>query len=95
MASLTADRDRKLALMGVEVDENAATEEQQMMADAVDAMELDPDYFDAQLVVDDANFKEIHDNQKTLAIEANWFNEKEDYMKVLRNIKEFRVLKMP
>ena len=48
--------------MGVEVDENAMTEEAQMMADAVDAMELDADYFDPQMVSDDNNLKEIHDN---------------------------------
>lgn len=39
--------------------------------------------------------KEIFDNQKTLTIEATWFNEKEDWVKVLKNIKAFRVLKMP
>lgn len=39
--------------------------------------------------------KEISDNQKMLTIEATWFNEKEDWMKVLKNIKAFRVLKMP
>jgi hypothetical protein len=65
------------------------------MTDAVDAMELDVEYFDPQLVNDDSNLKEIHDNQKTLTIEATWFKEKEDWMKVLKNIKEFRVLKMP
>lgn len=46
MAALTADRDRKLELMGIEVDENAMNEEQQAMADATDALELDADYFD-------------------------------------------------
>ncbi len=81
--------------MGVEVDENALTEEAQMMTDAVDAMELDADYFDPQMVSDDSNLKDIHDNQKTLCIEATWFNEREEWMKVLKNIKEFRVLKMP
>ncbi len=53
VASLTRDRDRKLDLMGVERDENAEGEEAQIMADAIDALELDADYFDLQLVQDD------------------------------------------
>ena len=66
-----------------------------MMTDAVDALELDADYFDLQMVQDDAQLKEIYDNQKTLQIEASWFNEKEDWKKVLTDIKAFKVLKMP
>ena len=95
VASLTRDRDRKLDLMNVERDENAEGEEAQMMTDAVDALELDADYFDLQMVQDDAQLKEIYDNQKTLQIEASWFNEKEDWKKVLTDIKAFKVLKMP
>ena len=47
------------------------------------------------MVTDDAVLKEIHDNQKTLEIEAKWFQEREEYSKILNNIKSFRVLKMP
>lgn len=65
------------------------------MADAVDALELDQDYFDSQMVQDDTVLKEIHDNQRTLQIEAQWFTEKEEWQKILANIKAFRVLKMP
>ena len=65
------------------------------MADAHDAMELDADYFEAQMVTDDAVLKDIHDNQKTLETEAKWFQEREEYIKILNNIKSFRVLKMP
>ena len=43
------------------------------MADAHDAMELDVDYFEAQMITDDAILKDIHDNQKTLETEAKWF----------------------
>ena len=39
--------------------------------------------------------KDIHDNQKTLTIEAQQFQEKEDWQKILANIKAFRVLKLP
>ena len=39
--------------------------------------------------------KNIYDNQKTLTIEASWFCEKEDWKKVLQDIKGFKVLKMP
>ena len=70
VASLTRDRDRKLDLLNVEKDENAENEEAQMMTDAIDALELDADYFDLQLVQDDSQLKEIYDNQKTLTIEA-------------------------
>ena len=65
------------------------------MIDAVDALELDIDYFDNQMVQDDAILKDIHDNQRTLAVEAKWLLEKEDWQKILANIKAFRVLKMP
>ena len=95
VASLTADRDRKLELMGIEKDENAEGELQQELLDAADLLELDADYFDLQIVQDDSIFKEIHDNQKTLQIEAKWFQEKEDWKKLLENLKDFRVLKMP
>ena len=39
--------------------------------------------------------KDIHDNQKTLTIEAQYFEEKEEWKKILANIKAFRVLKLP
>ena len=81
--------------MGVERDENAENELMQEMTDTADAMELDVDYFDLQIVQDDATLKEIYENQKTLTIEAQWFMEKEDWMEVLKNVKAFRVLKMP
>lgn len=61
----------------------------------MDAIDLDPEYFVEQTVVDDATLKEIHDNQKTLQVEAKWFLEKEEYQKILSSIKDFRVLKMP
>ena len=64
--------------MGIERDENEEKENEQEMLDAVDALELDIDYFDNQMVQDDPVLKEIHDNQRTLAIEAQWFQEKED-----------------
>ena len=44
-ASLIADRDRKLELMGIERDEGAENEQAQEMTDVCDAMELDEDYF--------------------------------------------------
>ena len=50
VASLTSDRDRKLESMGIERDENADGEEAQEMTDAVDALELDTDYFDTQML---------------------------------------------
>ena len=65
------------------------------MAEAVDALELDADYFDTQMIQDDTILKDIHDNQRTLEIEAKWFQEKEEWQKILANIKAFRVLKMP
>lgn len=49
------------------------------MTDAIDAIDLDPDYFKEAIVSDDAVFKEISDNQKTLMIESKWFLEKEEY----------------
>lgn len=73
IASLTADRDRKLEAMGIEVDENVAGEQATEMLEAVDALELDNDYFDTQMIQDDAILKDIHDNQRTLEIEAKWF----------------------
>ena len=63
--------------------------------DAIDALELDVDYFDNQMVQDDAVLKDIHDNQRNLSIEAQFFKEKEEWQKILANIKAFRVLKMP
>ena len=81
--------------MGVERDENAENEQAQEMTEAVDALELDIDYFDTQMLQDDAVLKDIHDNQRTLAVESQWFKEKEEWQKVLANIKAFRVLKMP
>lgn len=49
------------------------------MADAVEALELDSDYFDTQMIQDDLVLKDIHDNQRTLEIEAKWFTEKEEW----------------
>lgn len=46
VSSLTADRDRKLEMMGVEVDEAAQNDQQNDMNDAMEALELDQDYFD-------------------------------------------------
>lgn len=92
--ALTADRDRKLAVLGVQVDENAEPEEDQAMRDAMDALDLDPDYFIHQAVQDDPIFKQIFDNQKHLIIEAQYYTERDEYKKVLSNIKSFRVLKM-
>lgn len=46
IASLTADRDRKLEMMGVEVDEGEANDRAQEMTDAQEVLELDQDYFD-------------------------------------------------
>ena len=43
------------------------------MMDAIDALELDVDYFDNQMVQDDAVLKDIHDNQRNLSIEAQFF----------------------
>ena len=40
------------------------------MADALEALELDVDYFDNQMMQDDPILKDIHDNQRTLTIEA-------------------------
>lgn len=91
---MTADRDRKLAVLGVQVDENAEPEEDQAMRDAMDALDLDPDYFIHQSVQDDPIFKQIFDNQKHLIIEAQYYTERDEYKKVLSNIKSFRVLKM-
>ena len=62
IACLTADRDRKLEAMGIERDENAENEQAQEMAEAVDALELDIDYFDTQMLQDDTVLKDIHDN---------------------------------
>ena len=50
VSSLTADRDRKLEMMGVEVDEAAQNDQQNDMNDAMEALELDQDYFDQQIV---------------------------------------------
>ena len=92
---MTADRDRKLEIMGVEKEENAENDQQQEMVDAIDAIDLDHEYFTEAVVNDDAVFKEISDHQKTLMVEAKWFLEKEEYKQILSNIKAFRVLKMP
>lgn len=94
IASLTADRDRKLALMNVAAEEPVENEEQQEMIDELDALELDPDYFLLGVVNDDPVFKTIYDSQKTLEIEAKWFKKKDEWKKVLTNLKSFRVLKM-
>ena len=40
-ASLISDRDRKLELMGIEVEEGAEAEEAQRMTEAHDGIELD------------------------------------------------------
>ena len=95
VASLTADRDRKLELMKVEKDENAESETQQALIDAMEFTQLDSNYFVETLVSEDAVFKEIHDNQKLLQIEAKWMIEKETWQKILQGIKAFRVIKMP
>lgn len=50
VACLTADRDRKLEAMGIERDENEEKEQEQEMIDALEAMELDVDYFDNQMM---------------------------------------------
>ena len=52
IAILTADRDRKLAMMGVYAGEEGADDGgvDEAMRDAIDNMELDPDYFIYQLV---------------------------------------------
>ena len=47
------------------------------------------------MIQDDAILREIHDNQKTLSIEAKWFLEKDDWKKAIEQVKAFRVLKMP
>ena len=47
------------------------------------------------MIQDDDVLKNIYDSQKTLSIEAKWFQEKEEWQKILTNIKAFRVLKMP
>ena len=62
--ALTADRDRKLAMMGVQTGEDGADADNvdEAMRDAIDNMELDPDYFMYQMVQDDAVFKTIYDN---------------------------------
>ena len=70
VAALTADRDRKLAVLGIVTEENAEPEEDQAMRDAIDALDLDPDYFLYQAVQEDPIFKNIFDNQKHLMIEA-------------------------
>mmetsp|Transcript_1472 Transcript_1472/g.2139 ORF Transcript_1472/g.2139 Transcript_1472/m.2139 type:complete len:82 (+) Transcript_1472:1105-1350(+) len=70
VAALTADRDRKLAVLGIVAEENAEPEEDQAMRDAMDALDLDPDYFLHQAVQEDTIFKNIFDNQKHLMIEA-------------------------
>ena len=99
VASLTADRDRKLALLNPPVEgEGIGEVEQQQekeVTEAMESIELDNDYFEPNLMQDDAVLKEIMDNQKTLMIEAKCFTEKEEWIQVLRGIKEFRVLKMP
>ena len=61
-AALTADRDRKLAVISVQNDENAEPEEDQAMRDAMDALELDEDYFIFQAVEEDPIFKNIATN---------------------------------
>lgn len=95
IASLTADRDRKLELMGIEKDETAEGDKAQELADAIDGMELDEDYFPLPVVQDDPTLKEIYEAQKTLTIEATNFLEKEEWTNLLTNIRDFRVLKMP
>lgn len=96
-AALSADRDRKLAIMGVSIDPDGEVAEASIddaMRDAIDAMEMDPDYFIYQLVQDDAIFKSIYDNQRQLKIQAQYFIDRPDCAKVLANLKSFRVLKM-
>ena len=61
IASLTADRDRKLELMGIEKDETAEGDKAQELADAIDGMELDEDYFPLPVVQDDPTLKEIYE----------------------------------
>lgn len=92
---MTADRNRKVEMMGVERGEDEAADATAEATEAAETLEMDADYFDMQIVGDDSSLKEIYDNQKTLEIEAKWFAEKEEFVKILTNIKAFRVLKMP
>lgn len=57
VASLTADRDRKLELLRVEKDENGEAESQQAMVDAMEILPLDAKYFIETLVNEDVVFK--------------------------------------
>jgi len=60
-------------MMGVQTGEEGAGEDggvDEAMRDAIDNMEIDPDYFMYQLVQDDHVFKTIYDNQRHLKIEA-------------------------
>ena len=81
--------------MGIEKDENAEGEQQQELTDIIESLELDPEYFVEKVVEEDSVFKEISDAQKTLQTEAKWFLEKDEWQKVLQNIKAFKVIKMP
>ena len=51
-------------MMGVQTGEDGADADNvdEAMRDAIDNMELDPDYFMYQMVQDDAVFKTIYDN---------------------------------
>ena len=94
---MTADRDRKLAMLGEDKEAQDKAEEEAVTAinDQMESLILSEVYFDKELVDNDEELHEIETKQKTLTLQAQRFVENEDWKAFLENIRSFRVMKMP
>ena len=95
--NLTADRDRKLGIMGEdkETQDKAEEEATQAINDQMETLILSEVYFDKELVDADEELHEIETRQKTLTLQSKRFSENPEWKLILENIKSFRVMKMP